>query len=119
MDLYEEMKKDLGEVHLTVMEMWKSSLGNENLLLTMISVSVLLFGTMSVLNFCYGGWYIVLGIYYLILLVLMVVLGVRSVHRIKEVKEQIKANDMWYESELNRLNNLIKESENGTDKTNR
>ena len=106
MELYEEVKKDLDEIHDSVSRMWKSSLGNDILLLTMISVLVLLFGTMSVLNFCDGGWYIVLGIYYLILLVLMVVLGVRSVHRIKEVKEQIEANDMWYESELNRLNNL-------------
>ena len=110
MELYEEVKKDLDEIHDSVSRMWKSSLGNDIVLLIMLSVSCVLFGTMAVMNFCDGGWYIVLGIYYIILLFLMVVLGVRTVRRMKECKEHIRANDMWYENELNRLNIAKEES---------
>jgi uncharacterized membrane protein len=113
MNWYEELKKDLDEIHDFVSGEWKSLLKNDILLLVMIFVSILLFGTLSVTNFCQGGWYMALGIYYMILLILMIVLGARIVHRMRDTWEKIKANDMWYESELNSLNNSIKERKNG------
>jgi uncharacterized membrane protein len=111
MELYEELKKDLDETHDFVSKGWKSLLRDDILLLVMMFVSFLLFGTASVLNFCEGDWHIVLGVYYIILMVLMICLCAKTVHRMRDTKEQIKANDMWYENELNRLNNLKKESE--------
>lgn len=113
MDWYEYLKQDIEELHDTVAKMWRSSLKGDILLITLIVVSALLYGVLSVLNFCEGGWRIVLAVYYIILMALMVSLGVVTVRRIRDTKERIRANELWYESELNSLNNQIKEIEDG------
>lgn len=108
---YEIHKKHLDEIHEMVQNGYKSNRKMDAILLAMIIVAVLCFGAMAVLNFCKGDWYIVFGIWYILMSILDGWLGVEAMRRMKNTKEKIKANDLWYESELNRLNNLIKESE--------
>lgn len=112
MDWYEKYKKDLEETYIEVNKMWKSCYRSDVLLLAMIVVAVTSFIIVSVMYFCRGNWYIAIGVCHVSLAIIDGWIGVRTVRRMRDTKERIKANDVWYENELNRLNNLIKENEN-------
>ena len=119
MGWYEVRKKHLDEIYEMIQSGHKSNRKMDVILLAMVITTLLCFAMLSVINFCKGDWYIVIGVWYVLLSILNGCLGIECVRRIRDTRGKLKANEMWYEVELNRLNNLKKESEDETDKTDR